>query len=533
MGAGEFRSCIDLSGAYKQIWLTDFFSHRILAVVTPRGYAIPNKLMFGVKTAPAIFNANMRKLLHSFNGKGPVQCAQMVDDIWVSGKSSQEHFDNLAEILYRLYACGLKANLNKCSFYRDEVKFLGKIVDKCGVHLDPATTAAILHMPSPGDKSKLRSFLGHISYISKHIPDLRTARAPLDFLVKPDVKFVWDKIHEDSFNKCKSLAANSALLTHFDPNKDIVLTTDASPHGVGACLSHKVIVNNKTRLLPIAYASSSLKDSQKNYAQVDREGLAVYWGINHFRQYLLCQDFELHTDCSALVNIFGPKNDLNGCAVGRLARWATSLMEYSFTVKHIKGSCSNTADSLSRLPVIDSDKVGAPFPIVQNVENMALPNSIKSLELDIIPKVKVEPIHKIENEILFEVQNLANNPIVRPVECTIKQVIGDHSPVAARDLVPLSTKEVADATQFCKVYGKLFRAVKVGVLNTKDKDISKFNGVFDSLYIDNNVLHFGSRIVIPTKFHDRLLSELHASHIGVNSMKKVVRDIYWWPGITN
>ena len=121
-------------------------------------------------------------------------------------------------------------------------------------------------------------------------------------------------------------------------------------------------------MLPIAYASSSLKDSQKNYAQVDREGLAVYWGINHFRQYLLCQDFELHTDCSALVKIFGPKNDLNGCAAGRLARWAASLMEYSFTVKHIKGSCNNTADSLSRLPVIDSVKVGAPFPVVQNTE---------------------------------------------------------------------------------------------------------------------------------------------------------------------
>ena len=83
-----------------------------------------------------------------------------------------------------------------------------------------------------------------------------------------------------------------------------------SSYGVGACLSHKVTINNKTRLLPIAYASASLKDAQKNYAQVDREGLAVYWGINHFRQYLLCQDFELHTDCSALVKIFGPKNDL-------------------------------------------------------------------------------------------------------------------------------------------------------------------------------------------------------------------------------
>ena len=74
------------------------------------------------------------------------------------------------------------------------------------------------------------------------------------------------------------MAANSALLTHFDPAKPLVLTTDASPHGVGACLSHKVIIDNKTRLLPIAYASASLKDAQKNYAQVDREGLGVFLG---------------------------------------------------------------------------------------------------------------------------------------------------------------------------------------------------------------------------------------------------------------
>ena len=61
--AGEYRSCVNLQGAYKQVVLTDHFSRKILAVVTPRGYAIPNRLMFGVKTAPAIFNANMRKLI--------------------------------------------------------------------------------------------------------------------------------------------------------------------------------------------------------------------------------------------------------------------------------------------------------------------------------------------------------------------------------------------------------------------------------------------------------------------------------------
>ena len=94
--SGEFRTCIDLKGAYKQILLTDNFSKKILVVVIPRGYAVPTRLMFGVKTAPAIFNANIRKLLHSCNGKGPIQAAQMVDDICLAGSSPKEHFENLA-----------------------------------------------------------------------------------------------------------------------------------------------------------------------------------------------------------------------------------------------------------------------------------------------------------------------------------------------------------------------------------------------------------------------------------------------------
>ena len=201
------------------------------------------------------------------------------------------------------------------------------MVDRHGIRLDTSTTDTILHMPTPTDVSRLRSFLGLISYISKHCPDLRSARAPLDYLCKPGVKFCWSEIHEAAFKRCKELAGNSALLAHYDPAKPLVLTTDASPYGVGACLSHKVVVNNKTRLLPIAYASASLKDAQRNYAQLDREGLGVFWAVNYFRQYLLCKHFELHTDCSALVKIFGPKNNLRGCAAGRLNRWAASLME--------------------------------------------------------------------------------------------------------------------------------------------------------------------------------------------------------------
>ena len=117
---------------------------------------MPKRMQFGIKTAPAIWNTHMQKLIHSFDGRGPVKAACVVDDVCVTGDTPQEHFDNLHEFVYRLYAAGLKANIKKCKFYQDEVKFLGKIVDRDGIKLNPATTEAIVNMPVPDDKSKLR-----------------------------------------------------------------------------------------------------------------------------------------------------------------------------------------------------------------------------------------------------------------------------------------------------------------------------------------------------------------------------------------
>ena len=113
-------------------------------------------MQFGIKTAPAIWNSNMSKVIHSFRGHGPVKAAWVIKDVCITGDTPEEHFENLHEFIYRLYVCGLKANINKCKFYEDEVKFLGKIVDSEGVRLDPNTTKAIAKMSAPDDKSKLR-----------------------------------------------------------------------------------------------------------------------------------------------------------------------------------------------------------------------------------------------------------------------------------------------------------------------------------------------------------------------------------------
>ena len=101
---GKYRTVIDLSHAFKQIRMKKGFSLKICAIVTPRGYWMPKRMQYGIKIAPAIWNSNMSKIIHDFRSRGPVKAACVVDDVCITGDTPEEHFSNLHEFIYRLYA---------------------------------------------------------------------------------------------------------------------------------------------------------------------------------------------------------------------------------------------------------------------------------------------------------------------------------------------------------------------------------------------------------------------------------------------
>ena len=517
---GTHFTCLDMSGAYEQVVVKPK-CRPILTLTTPYGFLQPKRMKYGVKTAPKIFQQNVGGVIQGMDGKGPVpRTACVVDDICTTGSTPEEHFDNLVELLSRLHAAGLKLNKDKCKFYQTEVKFLGKIIDKNGKRLDPSSVDAIVNMPAPTDKQTLRSFLGHMSYISRHIPDIRIARAPLDALLKKDVNFVWEKAHSEAFSNCKKLASNPATLAHYDENLPLVLITDASPVGIAACLAHRVTENGKTYLKPLSYASCSLKPAERNYAQIDREGLAVHWGMRHYRTFIFGKRITLHTDCSALTRIFGPKNDFGGCAIGRLNRWAAELLEFDFTATHIRGTSNKICDSLSRLPVPPKGELLAPTPSqvgqTVSVDELAQSMSVKFTEID------------SASEVMDLVTCLAHLPDPKVETVSICKIIGT-APTAVWDVLPLTVKDVAKATREDKVYGKLLSAIRSGDLNKNDADMKPFNSLFEGLYVEQGVIFYGSRIVVPTKQQERLLVELHMTHMGIVKMKEVSRDYFWWP----
>ena len=517
---GTHFTCLDFERGYEQIPVEPL-SRPILTLTTPYGFLEPSRLTYGVKTAPKIFQAAIDRLIQGMEGKGPVpSTACVVDDICTTGLTPQEHFDNLVELLSRLHTAGVKLNKDKCKFYQTEVKFLGKIIDKDGKRMDPGSVEAIVNMPAPSDKHTLRSFLGHMSYIGRHVPDIRIARAPLDVLLKKDVTFVWEEKHSKAFDRCKKLASNSATLAHFDENLPLVLTTDASPVGIAACLAHRVTENGKTFLKPLSYASCSLKPAERNYAQIDREGLAVHWGMRHYRTFILGKHIELHTDCSALTRIFGPKNDLGGCAIGRLNRWAVELMEFDFTATHIRGASNKICDSLSRLPVPPKGELLAPSPsqVGQTVSSEDLAQSMS---------VKLTEVESADS-IMDLVTCLAQLPDPKVETVSICKIVGT-APTAVWDILPLTVKDVAKATREDKVYGKLLSAIRSGEFNTDDVDIKPFKSLIEGLYVEQGVIFHGSRIVVPTNQQERLLDELHMTHMGIVKMKEVACDYFWWP----
>lgn len=136
---------------------------------------------------------------------------------------------------------------------------------------------------------------------------------------------------------------STEILVHFNPNLKIKLTIDASPHGIGAILSHTYPSGAER---PIAYASKSLTRAEKNYSQIEREGFAIIFGVIKFHH--MQKNFTLVTDNEPLMAIFGNKKSIPQFSANRLRCSAVILSNYDYEIEYFKSS-DNNADALSRM----------------------------------------------------------------------------------------------------------------------------------------------------------------------------------------
>lgn len=274
LAGGEKFSKIDLAHAYLQMEVEES-SKKFLTINTHKGLFRYSRLVFGVASAPVLWQIAMDRVLQ---GIPSTQC--YLDDIIVTGKNDDEHLENLSKMLTRLSEYGLHAKRSKCEFFRSEISHCGHVIDKRGLHKSKEKIEAVLKAPKPDNVSQLRSHVGIINYYHKFLPNLATVMQPLNALQSGGK---WSEECEKAFEETKRLITSDELFTHYDPNLSIRLACNASPYGIGGVLSH-IMKDGSER--PVAYASRSLTSAERNYAQIDHEALSLVWGVKKFHQYL-------------------------------------------------------------------------------------------------------------------------------------------------------------------------------------------------------------------------------------------------------
>ncbi len=392
-----------------------------------------------------------------------------LDDILVTGKNETEHIETLEEVLQRLQHHGVKIRLDKCQFLQKSVEYLGHRIDASGLHPTEAKVKAIVDAPTPKNLSELKSYLGLLNYYGRFLPNLSSMIQPLNQLQSKGQKWEWSQACQQAFEKSKQALVDSPALAHYDATKPLQLACDASPYGVGAVLSQHDKNGNER---PVAFASRTLSSAEKNYAQIEREALSLIFGVRKFHQYLYGRVFTLFTDHKPLTSILNPKAGIPTLAAARMQRWALILAGYQYNIVYRKAEENANADAMSRLPANPSES---------DTEN---------------------------EDGIFQTTYL--------------------------DELPIWSEDIERETRHDTLLSKVLQFTSQGWPNKinhlpEAEDLKPYYTRKDQLTVEKGCILWGVRVVIPEKFRERLLNQIHEEHPGICKMKSLARCYLWWP----
>ena len=230
----------------------------------------------------------------------------------------------------------VRFNHNKIQLRVRECKYIGHLLTPDGVRPDADKVKAISDMRPPADAKELHRLQGMVTYLSKFVPHLADLTAPLRQLLRKGVSWTWTSQHDQSFNNIMQAVTSAPVLQYFDPSKPVVIQTDASSTGLRSCL----LQDGK----PIEFTSRALTDAETQYAQIEKELLAIVFACIKFYQYIYGRRVVVQSDHKLLEAIF----QKSIASTSRLQRMLLHLLEYNITVQYTPGKEMYIADTLSR-----------------------------------------------------------------------------------------------------------------------------------------------------------------------------------------
>lgn len=334
------------------------------AIITPFGLFEFPRMTFGLRNAAQTFQRFMNHevlqgldvlQIDSFDSGDGVQSSCLysyIDDIIIASTSRHIHEEHLKRIFQRFVEYGITINVSKCSLGQAIVKFLGYKVSASGLQPLDDKVQAIIDFPKPETIEQLRRFLGMVNFYRAHIPNAIKYQGILNNYLHNTKKrdktcIEWTENAEEAFLQCKLALRNAATLSYPRDDSPYALMADSSNTCAGASLMQRV--NNTW--LPLGYFSKKLTDTQQKYSTYDRELLAIYLAIKHFRNMIEGRPLIVYTDHKPLMYAFTKVNSEKESP--RRTRHLSFISEFTTDIRHITGSQNIVADALSRISTID------------------------------------------------------------------------------------------------------------------------------------------------------------------------------------
>jgi hypothetical protein len=306
-------------------------------------------MFFGLTNSPATFQTMMNAIFIDELREGWLTI--YMDNMLIhTNDDLLKHRQYVHRILNKLHTHNLYLKPEKCLFEQTTMEFLGVVLEKGAICMDPTKIKGVTDWPRLQTVKDVCTFLGFTGFYRYFIPHYSTIARPLIHLTKKATPFHWEEPQIKAFETLKTLMCKKPILQQPDYAKPFFLSTDASAYSVGAVLSQEGELNPQTKKPtqhPIAYYSATFSPTERNYDIYEQELLAVLKSLEHWRPHLASTEIPVTvlTDHANLTFWKNPRK-----VNRRVAHWFVTLQDYNLVIKHVPGKLHATPDMLSRPP---------------------------------------------------------------------------------------------------------------------------------------------------------------------------------------